>query len=1132
MRKLIAVISILVTALAVLTFGLSSPASATLTQPSNGAVLRGNMTLAGTGGVDNSSILGFPHCGGSVRTTLQLINSGGTAVFNQQFNGAGARSVVIDTRTLPNGSYTAREIAGNGANSGFGGLGCTTSNVTTNSAVTIDNITALTVSTPASAPQNTSISVSATLTDGNDTAPLGGRTVTFSLSGGAGTVTGTTNGSGVATATLPVNGPPRSATVTASFAQTTLYKGSSATSPLTVTKNTATTTLAQPANVIFGNSTSFSATVVAANGTSTPSGSVQFTVNGSDFGSPQPLGGGGVATLGGVNSLNVGTYTVGARYLGDVAFEVSNATTKQVIVLKALTSTVLTSSPGSPTVSGQPVTFTATVAVTDGIATLSGAVQFNVDGSPFGTSVPLTGNTAQLTISNLSAGNHQVSATYNGTANIAASTSAEKTHGVNRADTTLQLDTSNSDAVAGEPLTFSADVTVNAPGAGTPTGDVQFFVDGDPLGGPVALVGGSATSPTANLDAGDHEITADYQGDARFAGASDSLEQEIDVAQTTTTVTSSPNPSVFGQPVTIRAEVAPVAPATGVPEGLARFIIDGNTVDFIDLVNGVAEIQVSDLTVGTHTLRAVYFTSDPNFSTSTSANVTQTVNKSASKTTVVTSGSPSVFGQPVTFTASVTALAPGAGNPSGTITFTDGANPLGTVPVSGGQASITVSSLSVAQHAITATYNGDGSFLGSNGSVTQKVNKAHTSTVVTSSANPSQSGQGVTFTATITPVAPGAGDPGGTVKFTVNGLPLGGARPVSGGVATSPQFSSLTPGIYKVVATYSGDGNFLTSSGILEQGAGQNVTKGNTQVGLTSNDPVSAYGQPVTFTATVLALAPANRRPTGVVQFWEGNVLLGATSLEPGATNQGTASFVSSTLNPGAHSIRAVYVGNFNFNGGTASTAQTVEGTPTATGIESSANPITFGQSVTLTAVVSESLPTPGVPTGSVTFREGSNVIGSAPVSTVGGRQVASITVSGLGAGNHVVKATYSGDGTFAGSLSAPFTQGVQRAPSGLEAQVIFRNVGDNGGRVRATLTGLNGAPMAGETLTFDSTSATDGTTLFICTAVTDANGFAQCDATSEILAAILFNSGYDVRWAGNANYLPAQDHQTYFFSG
>jgi hypothetical protein len=416
--------------------------------------------------------------------------------------------------------------------------------------------------------------------------------------------------------------------------------------------------------------------------------------------------------------------------------------------------------------------------------------------------------------------------------------------------------------------------------------------------------------------------------------------------------------------------------------------------------------------------------------------------------------------------------------------------------------------------------------------VTQKVNRAQTSTVVTSSANPSQSGQGVTFTATVSPVAPGAGDPTGTVRFTVNGAPLGGARPVTNGVATSPQFSSLAPGIYKVVATYSGDGNFVGSNGALDQGAGQNVTKGNTQVALSSDDATSSFGQPVTFTATVDALAPATRRPTGVVQFWEGGVLLGASSLEPAAANQGTASFVSSTLSPGAHDIKAIYVGNFNFNGGMASTSQTVEGSPTVTGIESSANPITYGGTVTLTAVVTESVPTPGVPSGSVTFTEGGNVLGTAPVQTVGGRQVASVTLSGLSAGTHNVKAAYSGDATFSASESAAFGQVVQKAASGLEAKVIYRQLGDNGGKVRATLTGNGGQPLPGETLVFSSENLSGGSPLHICTVVTDANGYAECDATSEVLNVILFNQGYDVRFAGSANYAPAQDHQTYFFSG
>ena len=75
-------------------------------------------------------------------------------------------------------------------------------------------------------------------------------------------------------------------------------------------------------------------------------------------------------------------------------------------------------------------------------------------------------------------------ATYNGNADFASSSSAALTHGVNKAEAAVDLSTSEANAVAGEPLTFTADVTAVGPGAGTPTGTVQFAVDGTNLGGP------------------------------------------------------------------------------------------------------------------------------------------------------------------------------------------------------------------------------------------------------------------------------------------------------------------------------------------------------------------------------------------------------------------------------------------------------------------------------------------------------------------------------------------------------------------------------------------------------------------------------------------------------------------------
>jgi hypothetical protein len=436
---------------------------------------------------------------------------------------------------------------------------------------------------------------------------------------------------------------------------------------------------------------------------------------------------------------------------------------------------------------------------------------------------------------------------------------------------------------------------------------------------------------------------------------------------------------------------------------------------------------------------------------------------------------------------------------------------------------VTTSALTVGQHAVVATYSGDDSFLTSTGTTTQTVHRAQTSVVVTSSANPAQTGQGVTFTAAISPVAPGAGTPTGTVVFTVNGATLGSPVAVVDGSATSSAFASLSPGSYAIKASYSGDGNFLGSTALLDQGTGQTVSKGATSLALTSSPEPAPSGAPVTFTATVTAVAPATGRPSGAVRFWEGSELLGASSLVPGAPNTSQATFVSSTLAVGMHSIRAEYVGNFNFDGSTGSTSQTVSSIGTVTGIESSADPSTFGDDVTLTAVVTP-VAGSGAPTGTVTFTEGPTVLGTATVGTVGGRQQASITLSGLSAGEHDVVAAYSGSEQFAASTSAPFSQDVGRAQATLVA-----GEPDLHGKVTATLTGVDGQPLAGETIAF-STNPSAGTGRQVCVVQTDADGVASCDETViNIVIGGSFDGAYVAAFAGSDDYLPAADDARQF---
>ncbi len=186
-------------------------------------------------------------------------------------------------------------------------------------------------------------------------------------------------------------------------------------------------------------------------------------------------------------------------------------------------------------------------------------------------------------------------------------------------------------------------------------------------------------------------------------------------------------------------------------------------------------------------------------------------------TAVLSSLNPSVFGQPVTFTANVTIIGV-AGSPTGTVQFQDGGSNLGApVTLSSGSASLLTSALTAGTHSITAVYNPDSGFASSTGSLpTQTVNQANTTTMVASNNNASTFGQSVTFTATVTVNSPGAGTATGTITFK-DGSAVLGAGIMAGGTASFTT-NALAIGAHSITAVYGGDGNFVGStSGILTQ---------------------------------------------------------------------------------------------------------------------------------------------------------------------------------------------------------------------------------------------------------------------------------------------------------------------------
>lgn len=181
---------------------------------------------------------------------------------------------------------------------------------------------------------------------------------------------------------------------------------------------------------------------------------------------------------------------------------------------------------------------------------------------------------------------------------------------------------------------------------------------------------------------------------------------------TSTTLSSSVNPSVFGQAVTLAAQVSTTA-GGATPTGTVTFY-DGGTTLGTGALNGSgqATLQTAGLTVKPHSITAVYG-GNASFVTSTSTALTQTVNKATTTAALVSSVNPALVGQAVTFTATVSVTAPGAGTRTGTVTFRDGSTSLGTATLAGSSASFTTSTLANGAHQVTAQYSGDAAFNGS-----------------------------------------------------------------------------------------------------------------------------------------------------------------------------------------------------------------------------------------------------------------------------------------------------------------------------------------------------------------------------------------------------------------------------------
>jgi hypothetical protein len=238
-------------------------------------------------------------------------------------------------------------------------------------------------------------------------------------------------------------------------------------------------------------------------------------------------------------------------------------------------------------------------------------------------------------------------------------------------------------------------------------------------------------------------------------------------ADTATSVGTSASSSALGETLTFTATVRALGPSSGPPTGTVTFKDGSSTLGTATLGGGTAKLTTPSLTVGNHSITVSYI-GGGTFNSSTSSGLSQVVNPAQTATAVAVDVSPSVYGQTMTFTASVSVLAPGSGIPTGAVTFMDGSTPLGIESLDGSRtATFSTSALAGGSHAITAIYNNTPNFKTSTSpTLSQVVDQAISATNVSVNADPGVYGQPLTFTVSVSDVAPGAGIPTGMVNFS------------------------------------------------------------------------------------------------------------------------------------------------------------------------------------------------------------------------------------------------------------------------------------------------------------------------------------------------------------------------------
>lgn len=456
-------------------------------------------------------------------------------------------------------------------------------------------------------------------------------------------------------------------------------------------------------------------------------------------------------------------------------------------------------------------------------------------------------------------------------------------------------------------------------------------------------------------------------------------------------------------------------------------------------------------------------------------------------------------------------------------TATAGSGSIPSYNLATGLGSVNVASLATAWGTAVGTFKGSLSTL--------LINSSSTPAPITH-------GTAVTANVAVAPVSPATGTPSGDVSVvaplgTTNGGNNGGT--LSGGTATISGVI-LPGGTYNVTAHYAGDGTFAASDS-----AGVPITVNKENSGLQySIVTLDSNGLPVNTNATSVGYGSSyilrfdilnhtgtatNCQPlvalgttsgcaidaTGTVTITDNGSPLTCSPLVPGCTSpfpvnsEGSGENQPIQLTGGSHALSGTYSGDNSYNPVTTPVTDTVMVTPasTTTGLSPSPNPVPTNQQVTLSVTIGSQSNSSQGPTGTVTFKDGSNTIGTPqPVSPAGATAItgasgtATLTTMFATAGAHSVTAVYSGDTNYATSTSSAVSLTVgQTTTTTVMASPTSLPAGGGSVMLTATVVGTGAGASPTGTVQFKNGSTALGTTPATCNAVAGATS-PTCTAT------------------------------------